>query len=137
MERAFECVSWDPARAVATERIEMHKIGERSDRANAGGRNRVVDKDAHDLYRLLRAVPTEDVVGGLERLLASEPSADVTIRALDWLRRLAPDPDAPLCRMAGAAEAFVGDPEAVAAAMWGLAAEALDGLDGGRARRTP
>jgi hypothetical protein len=115
---------------------KMHKIGERSDRADTGGTDRRDDKDAHDLYRLLRAVPTEDVVGGLERLLAAEASAGVTIRALDWLRRLAADPDAPLCRMAGSAEAYVGDPEGVAAATWGLVADVLDGLDADSRRRS-
>lgn len=107
---------------------KLHKIGERYDRVQAGGRDRMVDKDAHDVYRLLRAVSTREVVAGLELLLATASTASATNWGVDGLRRLAGDPEAPLCVMAGRAEVYVGDPEAVAAATWGLIADVLEAL---------
>jgi hypothetical protein len=107
---------------------KMHKIGERYDRAQAGGRDRTVDKDAHDVYRLLSAVDAADVVTGLQRLRNLDATAETTAWAMEALRRLAIDPDAPLCLMAGRAERDVGDPQDVAVRTWGLVADVLDGL---------
>jgi hypothetical protein len=107
---------------------KAHKMGERYDRAQTGFRDRTNDKDAHDIYRLLRAVPAAEVIEGFARLRADEASGPSTAWALDGLRRLAGDPDAPLCLMAGRAEALVGSPEDVAAATWALVAGVLDAL---------
>ncbi len=107
---------------------KVYKIGERWGRAQTGGRDRTVDKDAHDVYRLLRAVEPGDVAEGLERLRSLEATATGTDWAIETLRRLAGEPDAPLCVMAGQAERLVGDPEAVAVATWGLVADVLETL---------
>ena len=50
---------------------KLHKIGERGQSAD-----RLEDKDALDVLRVLRAVPTADVANGLERLA----SVDVSLR---------------------------------------------------------
>lgn len=107
---------------------KMHKIGDRHDRAQSGGRDRTNDRDAHDVYRLLRAVPTSDLVEGFERLRAVREASSVTTEAVAILRRLASDVGSPLCVMAGRAERLVGSPEDVAVATWALAADVLDGL---------
>jgi hypothetical protein len=59
---------------------KLHKIGER-----VGGQDRVRDKDALDVLRLLRAVETEDMADRLRTLARSPLSADVTAEALELL----------------------------------------------------
>jgi hypothetical protein len=72
---------------------KLHKLGERRLTPD-----RLVDKDAHDVYRLLVAVPTADLVDAL----GSE--------------------------MAGRAEAGVGSPDVVAASVALLAGDLLDAI---------
>ena len=100
------------------------KIGERH-RENPG---RLLDKDAHDIYRLLRAVPTADVASGLRTVLGSDLAAPVARQALAWLRELTGEPAALLPTMAGRAERLAGDPRAVADATWVLVQDVLDAL---------
>ena len=57
----------------------MHKLGERDEREPA----RLNDKDAHDVYRLLMGVPTNDLSGDLSALLGDELAAEATRVALD------------------------------------------------------
>lgn len=108
---------------------KMHKIGERVARADAGGRDRTTNKDAHDVFRLLSAVETNEVVGGLRLALENDLSADSTRQAIAFLRDLASSPESRLCTMAGAAEAEVGDPGEVATRTWALAQDVLERLD--------
>lgn len=107
---------------------KMHKIGERVERARKGGRDRTVDKDAHDVFRLLTAEPADDVVTGLRLGLDAEISSVSTIAAVGYLRDLASSPEADLCVMAGRAEERAGDPEGVASRTWALAQDVLDRL---------
>lgn len=79
---------------------KVHKVGERHDRDPG----RLLDKDAHDLYRLLRAVDTDEIAAGLTRLRSDRSSAPVTGDALRWLRDLAADPAALIPTMAGRTE---------------------------------
>lgn len=90
---------------------KTHKIGERVERARAGGRDRTIDKDSHDVYRLLAATTADEVTDGLKVLLDHEDTRVPTTWAIDALRWLATDPDGPLCMMAGRAEAATGGPE--------------------------
>lgn len=100
---------------------KLHKIAER-----VGTPHRLDDKDAHDLYRILRAVETVDLAEVMDVLLTDERSADVTSEAMDDLRALfAAGPSAPGSIMAGRAEGELGDPEATSAAAAFLAAELL------------
>lgn len=105
---------------------KLHKIGERQ----ATGRpERLNDKDAHDIYRLLVATPTDALAEGVERLTSDPLSAAVTAGALDFLRDLfAAGPDALGSLMAGRAEGLAGGPDTVAAAAGILAADLLDAL---------
>ena len=56
---------------------KTHKIVERSDQAD-----RLRDKDALDVLRLLRAVPTAELSVGIQKLLAQPSSASVTVEAV-------------------------------------------------------
>jgi hypothetical protein len=103
---------------------KVHKIHERIHEVPA---NRVNDKDAHDVYRLL--VATSDMAAlavSFERLLSSPVSKIVTRQAIEWLPTLFADgPEAPGSIMAGRVEEGVGEPDVVSAAVAALAADVL------------
>lgn len=103
---------------------KLYKIGERQ----SGKPGRLLDKDAHDLYRLLRAVETDEIAEGLSRLRRNTLAGGVTARALDWMRALCSSPEALVPAMAGRAEQFVGSPPDVAEAMWAMAQDVLDAV---------
>lgn len=103
---------------------KLHKLGERVETPS-----RLNDKDAHDSYRLLVAVPTTELGGSLRGLLTDEISREVTIQALDFLDRLfAGSPQALGSTMAARAEEGVGQPEVVAASVSFLAQDLLNEL---------
>ncbi|MGH3905766.1 MAG: GSU2403 family nucleotidyltransferase fold protein [Pseudonocardiaceae bacterium] len=100
---------------------KLHKLGERQDTPG-----RLVDKDAHDLYRLLRVVPTSRFVSTLPQLAQDELAGMVTKQALTYLDDLfAAGADAPGSIMAGRAEEGVGDPLVVSASVALLAQDLL------------
>ncbi|WP_280187105.1 MULTISPECIES: hypothetical protein [Nocardia] len=103
---------------------KSHKITERLDDLH-----RLNDKDAHDIYRLFAAVPTEDLREGFLALLADELSREVTSNALDQLAEHFAGSEAIGSVMAGRAEEGVGDPETTAAAVAFLVADLLEALD--------
>ena len=47
--------------------VNLHKISERENTPT-----RLFNKDAHNLYRILRAVSTDELVAAFERLLHNE-----------------------------------------------------------------
>lgn len=103
---------------------KLHKIGERVDTPN-----RLNDKDAHDAYRILRAIETDILSLAFTRLLADELSGGATREALVYLAELfAADPEATGAMMAGRAEEVVGDPAQVSAAVAILSGDLLDAL---------
>lgn len=103
---------------------KLHKIGER---LNQG--REVSNKDAHDVYRLLQALPTADFVSGFETILGEPLSASVGQSALAFLaEHFAAGPDAEGARRSGRAEAEVGDPEITAASVAALAGDLLRAL---------
>lgn len=103
---------------------KLHKIHDRIDTPS-----RSDNKDAHDVYRLLRAVETPVFVDVIKRLLGEAVSAEVTRDALGQLRDLfAKGAGARGSLMAGAAEELVGDPTAVSASVALLAQDLLEGL---------
>lgn len=107
---------------------KLHKLGERQ-----GMRDRLLDKDAHDLYRLLVAIPTQELAEGLARLKADPLAGNVTADALELLRELfAGGTDAPGSLMAGRAEEGVGDPDVVAASVAALAGDVVTAMGGGQ-----
>lgn len=62
---------------------KVHKIAERLEHAD-----RVRDKDALDVLRLLRAIDTEDLAARVQRLRFNEIAGAVTAEAVDLLPRL-------------------------------------------------
>ena len=117
--RAFTVPVAGPAALLVA---KLHKIHDR-----IGNPSRLDNKDAHDIYRILRAVETEALAVSLERLLAVELSAQVTGEALEYLCELfARGSEARGSAMAGAAEAFVGDPAGVSISVALLAQDLID-----------
>jgi len=100
---------------------KLHKLGERQDNPT-----RLVDKDAHDIYRLLMAIPTSGLAAGLYGLTKDDLAGSVTAQALIYLADLFADgATASGSHMAGRAEEGVGDPEVVAASCAVLASDLL------------
>ena len=103
---------------------KLHKISERADTPD-----RLLDKDAHDLYRLLVAIPTDQLATALRRLQADHLAGEATQRAIELLHELfATGPQALGSTMAGRAEQGIGDPAIVSAAAATLAGDLLAAL---------
>lgn len=110
---------------------KLHKLGERATAASLrpGAPSRLSAKDAHDIYRILYAVDTADLVATMDRLLAEEVSRPSTETAVAYLRELfAAGPQAIGAHLAGEAEREVGVPETVSATVVVLAGDLLDRL---------
>lgn len=103
---------------------KLHKLADRE-----GELDRLADKDAHDIYRLLVAVPSAEFIAALN-WLSDEPLAGrVTRQALTNLARLFADgPDALGSSMAGRAEYGIGDPDVVSASAAALSQDLLAAL---------
>lgn len=90
---------------------KVHKIGERA----AHAPNRLIDKDAHDIYRILVHEPTASLATEFRRLLSDDLAGEVTVEAVEMLRdHFAAGPEAIGCALAGRAETGIGEPETVA-----------------------
>lgn len=117
--RQFEVSVAGPAALLVA---KLHKIHDRIDTPS-----RQDNKDAHDVYRLLRAIETEVLGDVIDRLLGTDAGAEVTREALVHLGRLfAAGADARGSLMAGAAEELVGDPVAVSESVALLAQDLLE-----------
>ena len=91
---------------------KLHKIADRENHDT-----RLDDKDAHDIYRILRAVPTAELVQKFKSLITDELAKQVSLEALELLDRLfAQGPQSLGSVMAGRAETLVGNPAQVALA---------------------
>jgi hypothetical protein len=98
---------------------KLHKLGERLQTPD-----RLADKDAHDIYRLLVAIPTGRLAVTVRRLRSDDLAGPCTERALSFLAELfAAGPAALGAMMAGRAEEGVGEPETVSASAAFLAAD--------------
>lgn len=106
---------------------KVHKIHER---LHEPRRNRLNDKDAHDIYRLLKATPdTARIATAFQRLLADPVSEVVTAQTLEWMPEMfSQGPDAIGSIMAGRAEEGVGDPDLVAASVAAMVADVLEAV---------
>lgn len=103
---------------------KLHKLGERVDTPD-----RLNDKDAHDIYRLLLAIETPELAATVRELLADELSREVTTQALKFIEQLfASAPDALGSMMAGRAEEGIGQPSTVSASASFLAQDLLDAV---------
>jgi len=103
---------------------KLHKLGER--RTMPG---RLLDKDAHDVYRLLVTADTPALASSLRVLQRSDLAGSVTNEAIAYLEMLfATGPDALGAVMAGRAEALLGNAPVVSAASAALAADLVAAL---------
>lgn len=104
---------------------KVYKINDRV----SNPKRRMEDKDAHDVYRLLRAVNSEQLVQGFRVMLNDAISRDVVIEGLRFLKILfADDPTAEGSLRAGRAEYGVGQPDTVAQSVTTLAGELLQAI---------
>jgi len=104
---------------------KLHKLSERQDRPD-----RLIDKDAHDIYRLLVATETERLSTMLRALQGDELAGQVTTQAISYLKVLfAPGANALGSMMAGRAEQLVGDPAVTSAAAATLAENLLSAVE--------
>ena len=88
-----------------------------------------MDKDAHDIYRILVAIQTADLAARLRQLQTDGLAGHVTNVAIDYLNQLfAAGPNAIGSMMAGRAETGVGDPEVVSASVAALAEDLVRAL---------
>lgn len=100
---------------------KLHKLGERQ---SAPGR--LLDKDAHDVYRLLVATETGALAATLSELLESELAGSSVREATGYLQQLfASGPDALGAVMAGRAEELIGNASVVSVAVATLAADLM------------
>lgn len=105
---------------------KLHKIGERAENQP----RRLIDKDAHDLYRVLIDTETENLADSFRTLLEDETSKEATEKSLVYLRlHFAQGPGAVGSVMAGRAEEGVGEPETVSASVAILAQDLLEALE--------
>lgn len=112
------------ARVAGASALIVAKVHKLADRRKTP--KRLLDKDAHDLYRLLVACSTERLADSMQRLLKDDMAGPVTDQALTYFEELfAADPGALGCVMAGRAELGVGDPEVVSAATHALAQDLI------------
>jgi hypothetical protein len=103
---------------------KLHKLGERRDTPG-----RLLDKDAHDIYRLLVATETHALVRDLAALRADELAGVVTEEAIVYLEELfAAGQDALGSTTAGRAEELLGSAATVRSSVAILAADVLVGL---------
>jgi hypothetical protein len=103
---------------------KLHKIGER-----VGSVNRLNDKDAHDIYRILIDVKTESLAAAFSILLAEELSYPSTVEAIEHLRSLfAGGPQELGAIMAGRAEEGIGEPATVALSVSLLASDLVNAI---------
>ncbi len=99
---------------------KLHKIGDRLAQPN-----RLNDKDAHDIYRLLVAVPTADLAARLNELGADPVSSAASATGIERLRSMFASPEAIGSEMAARAVGPLADPATIAAATAALADDLL------------
>ena len=99
---------------------KVHKIHERT----ADG-DRVRDKDALDVLRILQAIETSDLTERLDRLRENELSAAVTEEGITQLAPLFGRLDAVGVEMAIRAAGVGADPDTIAASMTALISDLL------------
>lgn len=100
---------------------KLYKLGERQQTPD-----RLIDKDAHDVYRLLVATDTAQLAHSMRQLMNHEFCGLVARHATVYLEQMfAAGANAQGAMMAGRAEQLVGDPATVSASAAVLAADLL------------
>jgi hypothetical protein len=106
---------------------KLHKISERSRERTA---KRLKDKDALDVLRILRAVPSEVLTETLDRLRHDDLAGTVTREALDYLRTLFGSRTGLGTEMAMRATERLEDPVTIAVSCEALATDLLQEFAG-------
>jgi hypothetical protein len=119
-DRRFEIAVAGPSALLIA---KLHKI---ADRQNGGERLR--DKDAHDVYRLMKALPTNAFVTSLSDLRVHPVAGETTEAGIRLLGELFGSEDRLGCVMAGRAEGLLGDADVTAAQAAALALDILEAL---------
>jgi len=119
-KRQFELMVAGPAALIVA---KVHKITDRQ-----GDDDRMSDKDALDVYRLLRAVPTQDLAQRFRRLLAESLSRRVAEAARTQLPQLFGRINAPGTQMAVRAAHPLENGETLAASLAALMEDLLRAL---------
>jgi hypothetical protein len=99
---------------------KLHKLADRQDDLG-----RLNDKDAMDVYRILRSVSTSDLAACSNRVLDSALGREVGLVAIEHLASLFAKPAARGCQMAARALAPLQDPEETAAGCAALTTDLL------------
>ena len=99
---------------------KVHKIAERT-----SIRDRIRDKDALDVLRILQATETSDLTQRLDRLRKHDLSAGVTVEAIGQLAPLFGRSDAVGVEMAIRAAGIGADTDTIAASMIALISDLL------------
>ncbi len=102
---------------------KIHKIAERQ-----GSPDRLVDKDALDVLRILRGVSTGDLAQKLQDLGVDSLAGEVTRAAIDDLQSLFGSSGSPGSQMAARAAEPLEDPATIAASCGALTADLLGEL---------
>ena len=110
---------------------KLHKLGEQ-----VANDDRIKDKDALDIFRLLRAVPTDELSRRLRRLLESESAGPVTIAGLRLLQHLFGTVDDDGIRLAQRASQHLIDPDELGQSAASLTHELLNFLKSATGRPT-
>lgn len=118
--RRFEIAVAGPAGLLVA---KIHKIRERLDEPD-----RLSDKDALDVYRLLRSVPTDELAHRMLVLQETDLSHGVTAFAIEGLSTLFDSPRAQGCIMAARAAEPIADGETLAASLAVLTEDLLEVL---------
>jgi hypothetical protein len=98
---------------------KVHKISERQ------GTNRLSDKDALDVVRLLRGTETDDLAARYEKLLADPRSADVARAGRDLFAGQFTKREHPGIQMAIRSAGVLADPDELAASCEALSSDLL------------
>ena len=102
---------------------KAHKIWERTTNDD-----RVRDKDALDVYRLLQAIPTDDLAGRLGRLRDSHQAGAVTAAAIEHLQVLFATRTGAGIELAVRATRAIVDPEELTLTLITLTSDLMDAL---------
>lgn len=102
---------------------KVHKIWERTNNDD-----RVRDKDALDVYRLLQAVPTGDLANRLVHLRNSEVASEVTAAAIEHLDSLFAQRSGAGIELAVRATRSIIDPDELTITLVTLTADLLDAV---------
>lgn len=120
-DRRFEIAVAGPAALLVA---KLHKLAERQDAVD-----RLQDKDALDVLRLLRETGTKTLAATMRELLADERSTQVAHESIDQLRALFGADGSAGSQMAARAAQPLEDPATIAASVAALSADLLRALE--------